>query len=72
MLARMNVTVNGTAESLDGDAVCVEDLLERLGIEQQKGIAVALNLAVVPRSRWAEQQVRDGDEIEIVRATQGG
>jgi sulfur carrier protein len=36
------------------------------------GIAVAVNGAVVPRSQWNERRIEDGDDIEIVRAVQGG
>ena len=36
------------------------------------GIAVAVNGEVVPRNTWAQKEVQDGDDIEIVRAVQGG
>ena len=68
----MNVTVNGEAKSLQGDAVTIEGLLDALEIEQRKGVAIAVNLSVVPRSQWGDTRVSDGDEVEIVRATQGG
>jgi sulfur carrier protein len=37
-----------------------------------KGIAVALNGAVVPRVTWGETRLRAGDTVEIVLARQGG
>ena len=39
---------------------------------EQKGIAVALNGAVVPRAAWPETALKPGDNVEIVRAKQGG
>jgi sulfur carrier protein len=36
------------------------------------GIAVALDSAVVPRSRWAATSVPDRAHVEIVTAKQGG
>ena len=36
------------------------------------GIAVAVNGEVVPRAMWEEKEVQHGDDIEIVRAVQGG
>lgn len=36
------------------------------------GVAVALNSAVVPRSRWATTALAPHDAIEIVTAAQGG
>jgi len=38
----------------------------------QRGIAVALNGAIVPRAAWPQTPLRPGDSIEIVRALQGG
>lgn len=37
-----------------------------------RGIAVALNGAVVPRARWEATTLVPGDELEIVRIMQGG
>ncbi len=36
------------------------------------GIAAAVGDAVVPRAEWAGRLLRDGDEIEILTAVQGG
>jgi len=41
-------------------------------VERVEGVAVACNDEVVPRSEWAETDVRDGDRIEILVAAQGG
>jgi sulfur carrier protein len=49
------------------------DLLKALALsEDGKGIAIAVNDAVVSRSRWQEHILCEGDHIEIVRAVQGG
>jgi sulfur carrier protein len=37
-----------------------------------RGIAVALNDAVVPRARWRETRLEPGDRVEIVRPIVGG
>lgn len=36
------------------------------------GIAAAVNGDVVPRSSWALTALRDGDQVEVVTAVQGG
>ncbi|MGB8742803.1 MAG: sulfur carrier protein ThiS, partial [Xanthobacteraceae bacterium] len=36
----------------------------------QRGVAVALNGAVVPRAAWRDTLLRTGDSVEIVRARQ--
>jgi sulfur carrier protein len=35
-------------------------------------LAIAVNFEVVPRARWAETELRDGDAIEILTPRQGG
>jgi len=65
------VTINGTSVQIEADSV--ETLLEELGYSgARRGIAVALNGRVVPRSRWTDERPGDGDSIEIVGAVQGG
>jgi sulfur carrier protein len=65
------ITVNGT--SVETGAVTVAGLLEclRYGSER-RGIAVAVNGRIVPRSSWDAERLGDGDEVEIVGAVQGG
>jgi sulfur carrier protein len=36
------------------------------------GVAAAVNGDVVPRGAWAATVLRDGDQIEVVTAVQGG
>lgn len=67
----LDLRVNGATETLD--VATVADLLDAKGVEPaRKGIAVALNGAVVPRARWGEQTLSSGDTIEIIQARQGG
>ena len=37
-----------------------------------RGVAVALDGEVVPRGQWATTEVRDGQELEVLHAVQGG
>lgn len=63
--------VNGTAES--HLVATVADLLRSKGLDpERKGIAVAVNGAVVPRRAWAEAALAAGDAVEIIEAKQGG
>jgi sulfur carrier protein len=36
------------------------------------GVAAALNETVVPRARWSDTALAEGDRIEILTAVQGG
>ncbi|MBO3270181.1 sulfur carrier protein ThiS [Hymenobacter sp. NBH84] len=48
------------------------DTLLDLQLAEQRGIAVAVNDAVVPRAEWMRHQLRAQDRITVIRATQGG
>ncbi|WP_219597044.1 sulfur carrier protein ThiS, partial [Aeromonas caviae] len=37
-----------------------------------QGVAVALNGSVLPRGRWAETCLNDGDELHLFTAIAGG
>ena len=65
------LTVNGVAEPLE--ATTVAALLAARDIAPDgRGVAVALNGAVVRRADWATTALNPGDSVEIVRAMQGG
>ena len=49
----------------------VEELLQRRDIET-RGVAVAIDGEVVPRSTWAITRIRDGATVEILTAAAGG
>jgi sulfur carrier protein len=63
------ITVNGEPRELAGT---VDELLDALGLEVRRGMAVAVDATVVPRGEWATTQVSDGARVEIVTAVQGG
>jgi sulfur carrier protein len=65
----MKVTVNDEAVDVD-ERTTVAALLDRMGFPE-KGIAVAVDWAVVPRSQW-DIALTDGAKIEVVTAVQGG
>jgi sulfur carrier protein len=65
----MKVIVNGAAR--DVDVVSVEGLVEQL-TAARRGVAVAVNGEVVPRSSWPAARLRDGDRVEVLTAAQGG
>ncbi len=66
-----SIRVNGQDEPLS--AATLSALLEEKALDVgQRGIAVALNGAVVPRADWPATRLNPGDSVEIVRARQGG
>jgi len=65
------IRVNGQDEPLAADTLAAL-LAEKAVDTGQRGIAVALNGAMVPRAAWAQTPLQAGDSVEIVRARQGG
>ncbi len=67
----LEVTLNG--EGLTVSSSLLPEALCELGYDpEQQGIAVAINMSVVPRSEWPQTSIADGDRIDIVGAKQGG
>lgn len=65
------IRINGENEPLL--VATIEALLAEKTVDTgQRGIAVALNGAIVPRAAWSSTPLKPGDTIEIVRARQGG
>ena len=65
----MIVTVNDERVEVD-EHTTIAALLNRLGYPD-KGIAVAVDWAVLPRTEW-DTVLSDGARLEIVTAVQGG
>lgn len=63
----MELTVNGETQT-HPDHTTVADLLG----DRTRGVAVARNDEVVPRSEWPTTSLASGDRIEILEAHQGG
>jgi sulfur carrier protein len=67
----VSITVNGIPRMLSRAAATVADLVRDMKLEGKR-IAVERNGAIVPRSRFAETALTDGDRVEIVGAVGGG
>ena len=64
------LTVNGETRRFEQPLNCAE-LLARLDLAGKR-IALERNGEIVPRSRFAEQRLAEGDRLEIVVAVGGG
>jgi sulfur carrier protein len=68
----MRLLINGIERELGGVAERLQDLVVRhLGLTPDR-IAVELNREIVPRGKWSETELRDGDKLEIVHFVGGG
>ncbi len=72
----MQVLVNGQERSLE-PGTTVADLVASLSLSGTarrggRGIAVAIDTEVVPRSSWGDTELMPGVRVEVLTAVQGG
>lgn len=64
------IVLNGEDRLVEPDT-CIDSLITLVGVAR-RGIAVAVDGEVVPRSRWGSRTVLAGARVEIVSAAAGG
>jgi thiamine biosynthesis protein ThiS len=71
----MNLHINGEARAFADPTppahFTLAALIESLSMKPDR-VAVELNLDIVPRDRWPETLLKDGDRLEIVHFVGGG
>jgi sulfur carrier protein len=70
MAERLLLAVNGERLELPPGAT-VADVVGALACGS-RGVAVAVNSQLVPRSQWASAELADGDRVEVLHAVVGG
>jgi thiamine biosynthesis protein ThiS len=65
----MKITINGETKAVSVETLAA--LVEMLGMKPDR-VAIELNREIVPRERWGQTQLRDGDGLEIVHFVGGG
>jgi sulfur carrier protein len=66
----ISVNINGETRRLP-DSLTIAALLDEMGLTGKR-VALERNGDIVPRSTFSNQQLADGDRIEIVVAVGGG
>jgi sulfur carrier protein len=65
------ITLNGERREL-GEPATLAAAVRAAGAPDGRGVAVAIDGEVVPRGDWATTEVRDGQQVEVLHAVQGG
>lgn len=65
----MVITVNG--ETFETSASTLKELLEQLGIQQEK-VAIEANLSIIKKADYSTFKLKEGDSIEVVHFVGGG
>ena len=64
------ILINDTSYPLTNETSLIE-LFQNFKIDISKGIAIAVNNQVIPRSNWNEYMITHNDKILLIKATQG-
>jgi sulfur carrier protein len=68
----MTLQINGEPRTFaDPAPLTLAALIETLNMKSDR-VAVELNREIVPRDRWPETPLKDGDRLEIVHFVGGG
>ncbi len=68
----MRIELNGEPAELADSATLVEAALAAGAPESRRGVAIALDGEVVPRSEWGSTPLREGAAVEVLAPIQGG
>lgn len=71
LLSGMEIFINNQQYSVSENTSLQTLVTAQLG-DRQKGVAVAVNDTVIPKSSWENYVVQSNDIILIIKATQGG
>lgn len=67
----MEIIFNSNTQEIQ-EQTSIQIILNDLIGEKQKGIAVAVNEIVVPKTKWDSYVLKPNDNILVIKATQGG
>jgi thiamine biosynthesis protein ThiS len=65
----MTLTINGENRVFAVETLAA--LVEQLGMKSDR-VAIELNREIVPREKWVQTPLQDGDRLEIVHFVGGG
>ncbi|MET3126455.1 sulfur carrier protein [Arcicella rosea] len=67
----MTVFVNDETFEFSENPTLIE-VLNQQGINELRGLALAINEEVIPRAEWSAIKLESNDRLMLIRATQGG
>jgi sulfur carrier protein len=68
----VTIWLNGHASQIEAGSSLADAVSALAAPLDGRGIAAAVDGEVVPRDRWAQTSLEDGQRVEVVQAVQGG
>jgi sulfur carrier protein len=66
----MEITINNVTKQVSDDSL--QSVITLVLGDKTKGIAVAINDAIIPKTDWQTTRLKEKDAVLIIKATQGG
>jgi sulfur carrier protein len=66
------IVLNGEQRALPNGATVRTAVGEAGAADGGRGVAVAVDGEVVPRGQWEALELREGQQVEVLHAVQGG
>jgi sulfur carrier protein len=67
----MDITVNQQSYSVS-ETCSLQQMLDTVLVLPAKGIAIAINQEIIAKIEWPTYFLKPGDNLTIIKATQGG
>lgn len=67
----MDILINESPTAIT-QPCSVEHLLKAIGQHEHRGLAIAINDTIIPRSSWATHMLQEADRVTLIRAAAGG
>lgn len=66
----MEIIVNGIPKEILENTI-LKELVDNM-LNDTKGVAIAINDAVIPKAQWSDLKLTQNDKVLFIEATQGG
>ncbi len=67
----IKISINNTRHEVSNDSNIL-DVLEQLGYSNQSMLGIALNKTFVPKTEWHTTQLKNNDQVDILKPISGG
>lgn len=67
----MKIIINSAVKEVNDNSNLIE-ILSELNLINKSGFAVAVNNKVIPKNNWSDFDIKEMDNVLIIKASQGG
>lgn len=68
----MKIRINNVDHVIEKDDVVLTEVVSILELNSNKGLAMAIDNKVISKKDWDSTPLKEGNNITVIKATQGG